>query len=142
MSYHDDFRRAIDRGFADKADELPVYMGLLQKMNAGHFERDYIDIFLQHYTTSYYDIYDAWFFGQLHALSAKQELQILKLPLSHEPSADTAVEVNNQKLAGLPDPFTAHFWGGQADFDGEVEWRTDILVGDRQQHWPSAPGWE
>lgn len=120
MSLHEMWMTAVDDKVAAEPGAFTIYTDLRRQMNAGKFD-PYIDIVTQR-DRGFYDLYDAYTFGQIHSYIVTGEILVQQIWLGAVPSNDAAQEANNEKLKKLPMPFKAHFRGGQGDDDGTLEW--------------------
>jgi hypothetical protein len=60
-------------------------------------------------------------------------LVLSTVPVGAAPGRDRQTALNNERLAGLPDGYSAEFFGGHDDDDGLFEWQELIEVRHRQQ---------
>jgi hypothetical protein len=75
-----------------------------------------------------YDLYDAYAFGQVLASITNGDIAFSIIELGAQPGRDADIAGNNMKLADLPAPFRAKFWGGVGDADGVLEWTAPITL--------------
>ena len=129
MSIHETWMASID-DLLTEPGELEVYSKLCRRMSAGEFA-PHVDIVTQRWSGSY-DLYDAYAFGQVYASLLDGDVTLTPINLDAEPAADAKDGLNNERLAGLPAPFAAHFVGGGGDDDGVLSWdeeRAPLEVG-------------
>jgi len=127
MSYHDHLKAGIEQNFEESPSSLSLYTSLARRMNAGGFDKRLVDAVAQK-SRGRYDVYDAWVYGQVHAMVKGGEMVMFTIEFGETPCADKEVEKNNRKLAQLPLPFHAKFLGGNRDFDGHLSWDKPLML--------------
>ncbi|HEX8464765.1 MAG TPA: hypothetical protein VF627_09140 [Abditibacterium sp.] len=117
-------REAVDEILRRDWRSRRVICDYLVKMQLGHFEKSSIEMVLQKWRDSPYDLYDAYTFCQVHAMIWLGAIAMARVDIGIEPKADKEVEFHktvlhrdNHKL------FFGDFWGEKADYDGFINWR-------------------
>ena len=96
-----------------------------RQLNNGEYPPSYVDIIFEKFRYPP-DIYDAMSFAQVHTVIQTGGVAIFQIPIGVTPCADERIEEMNRLLDGLSYPFSAEFWGGTADCDGELVWERPI----------------
>lgn len=119
-------RRAAENAYYERVQAEPLYAAVI-----ADYSRRLRDGFYAHadwYGQYYYppDAVAASVFAFLHTDEALGNIVFCQIYVGSDPSGDSHVEENNQKLSKLPSGFSAKFFGGLADCDGWLRWDRPI----------------
>ena len=64
MTYHEAMRGVVDQIFVEEPERAALFYQILTKLKQGFFERQWVDVFFQHWEESKVSIYDAYFGGK------------------------------------------------------------------------------
>jgi hypothetical protein len=91
----------------------------LERYRAGEWDERYIRWFGQNFHAGF-DLNDAYAFGSCDLHIGAGDIAQLDIEVGRRPGPDKDVRGNNEKLGRLPKPFSAKFFGGSGDNDGQL----------------------
>lgn len=106
-------------------DWAPILCDAFVKICRGFFSPDYVAIVSDRWgdALTFGDVYS---FIQVHSALSSGQALMTQVDVGAQPQLDKYVKENNSLLQALPHPFSAEFWGGKGDEDGQLAWSEAI----------------
>jgi hypothetical protein len=122
QAYYEAYKEALNEDGV-----LKTLSEVLLKMEDGFYAQAYIDCIMQTNRASY-GLFDAFIFLHCHARILTGQVGVFAAKVGNTPLSNSAIEGNNEHLAGLQCPFKAEFIGGTQGDDGWFQWLAPINV--------------
>ncbi|WP_039925139.1 hypothetical protein [Alishewanella aestuarii] len=126
--YTKDLRKFLWKEF----HKNPKYFNDLAKKykdyTLGKWPKKFVDCVFQYDFHHFVDIFDIYILAYITTLlrHPNRKLAVFQLPVGAEPYPDKEIELNQQQLNMLKEPFSGEFWGGKQGEDGYVKWSRPI----------------
>lgn len=105
MALDQEFQLSVDTAMANSAEVTQVVMGYLSNLNRKFYPKADVEFVTQKGYRTRYDVYDAYFFAQIHTMISHGLLIGCRIEMGDEPRSDESGKWFNQVLGGLASPF-------------------------------------
>jgi hypothetical protein len=122
------FQGAVERDLVNNPGLLLTITATKTRLNAGEYDRDFVAAIMQK-SRDAFDIYDAYAFSWFWVRLLRGVIKAVRIHVGDVPSRDHEVELNNEKLKGVPKAFAVTFDNDKAnENDGIVVWDAPIVA--------------
>lgn len=130
----------LEKKLAEDPELYSTVVGWKQALIDGTIPAEDAAVFMQYHWRKI-ELVDAFLYAKFNDWVLDNKVVRAKIRVGETPVGDAETDENNRRLEKISKPFSARFWGGYADYDGEVSWEETIVLKGGGEYVAVPPGW-